>query len=416
MAKKSKEETAVPDPDELKKKRIMGLLVGGGLFLFLIIIMVSFVKDDSKYQGIVEKRNDVVDSKSFVTPAREISEKETWIVSGERKLKELEQENETLRNTMESYKNEFEKKLRELEKKKELPRQSASIAGGREKFPELPISPKSGSVAPVNSPAGLSQPGKPGVARPVMEGSKKANEGREIQEVSLMVVDMPVPAGQLEENKKKEDFKTVDSFIPSGAFMKAVILGGIDAPAGKRGKKNPHPVLMRITDNSFLPNRYRKKTRECVVVAAGYGDLSSERALVRTERISCVMKNRKLVDVPIKGTVYGEDGKNGIRGRLVSKQGQMIANAFLAGLGSGFGNTVSKSVGTYSVNPLGATQTLDMKQAFQSGAAGGIGNAMQRIADFYMDLAEQTFPVVEIPAGRFVTVVVTRGSDLTTRE
>ena len=33
----------------------------------------------------------------------------------------------------------------------------------------------------------------------------------------------------------------------------------------------------------------------------------------------------------------GEDGKAGMRGRLVSKQGQLLANALLAGVASGIG-------------------------------------------------------------------------------
>ena len=32
----------------------------------------------------------------------------------------------------------------------------------------------------------------------------------------------------------------------------------------------------------------------------------------------------------VKGYVAGEDGKAGMRGRLVSKQGQILANALLA--------------------------------------------------------------------------------------
>ena len=43
-------------------------------------------------------------------------------------------------------------------------------------------------------------------------------------------------------------------------------------------------------------------------------------------------------------------------------------------------------------------------------------NALDRVSEFYMDLAEQMVPVVEINAGRQVDVIVTSGSRLTTRE
>ena len=60
----------------------------------------------------------------------------------------------------------------------------------------------------------------------------------------------------------------------------------------------------------------------CHVTGAGYGQLASERAHVRLERIACVLRSGDVIDTKIKGYVAGEDGKTGIRGRLVSKTGK----------------------------------------------------------------------------------------------
>jgi conjugal transfer pilus assembly protein TraB len=49
------------------------------------------------------------------------------------------------------------------------------------------------------------------------------------------------------------------SYVPSGSFFRAALLGGLDAPTGGQAQSNPHPVLMRVQDNAFLPNRYRFK-------------------------------------------------------------------------------------------------------------------------------------------------------------
>ena len=47
--------------------------------------------------------------------------------------------------------------------------------------------------------------------------------------------------------------------------------------------------------------------------------------------------------------------------------------------------------------------------AFEAGMAGGVGKALDRLAQYYISLAEKTFPVIEIDAGREVDVVVTKG-------
>ena len=201
-------------------------------------------------------------------------------------------------------------------------------------------------------------------------------------------------------------------YIPSGAFTRAILLGGLDAPTGGQSQRNPQPVLLRLVDNAVLPNHFRSRIKECFVVGAGFGDVSSERAYIRTESLSCVTREGTAIDVPIKGYVAGEDGKAGMRGRLVSKQGQLLANALLAGVASGIGQAFQQSSTTMSVSPLGATSTVDPGKQFEAGFGTGVGKALDRLAQYYISLAEKVFPVIEIDAGRTVDVVITQGISL----
>lgn len=144
-------------------------------------------------------------------------------------------------------------------------------------------------------------------------------------------------------------------------------------------------------------------------MGAGYGDVSAERAYIRTESLSCIARDGTAIDVPIKGYVAGEDGKAGMRGRLVSKQGQILANALLAGIAGGIGSAFQQNATTLSVSPLGATSTIDPARQLESGLGSGVGKALDRLAQYYISLAEKVFPVVEIDAGRTVDVVLTQG-------
>ena len=116
--------------------------------------------------------------------------------------------------------------------------------------------------------------------------------------------------------------------------------------------------------------------------------------------------------MPVKGYVTGEDGKAGLRGRLVSKQGQILANALLAGVASGIGSAFQQNATTLSVSPLGSTSTVEPSKQLEAGVGTGVGKALDRLAQYYISLAEKVFPVIEVDAGRTVDVVITQGVTL----
>ncbi|MFH1817535.1 MAG: TrbI/VirB10 family protein [Pseudomonadota bacterium] len=213
----------------------------------------------------------------------------------------------------------------------------------------------------------------------------------------------------------KEEKTSAENYLPAGTFMRVVLLAGLDAPTGGQAQNNPHPILMRVLDPAQLPNRYMADMKDCVVTANGYGDISSERAYIRTDRLSCIDQKGGAVDISLKGYVAGEDGKAGMRGRLVSKQGQALANAFLAGIGSGIGQAFKESSSTVSTSPLGSTSTVTDGKELQAGLASGVGSAMSQLSKYYIKLAEQVFPVIEVDGGRVVDVVLTRGQSIERR-
>jgi conjugal transfer pilus assembly protein TraB len=205
---------------------------------------------------------------------------------------------------------------------------------------------------------------------------------------------------------------TIQDTLPSGTFASVVLLTGFDAPTGGTAKTNPMPVVMRLLTLGSLPNRKSARIRDCRVTGAGYGDLSSERAYVRLERLSCVTQDSTIIDTPLEGFVAGEDGKSGFRGAVVSKQGRAIGMAALAGVAGGMGQSLSSSYGNISTSPLGAVTTVNPDQVFQAGVASGAGKALDKIADFFIQRANELFPVVEIDSARRGDIVLTKPVNL----
>lgn len=394
---------AVPAAGSAKRRQY--LLMGGVVALLGIVGLASLWLEEAP----MERPPKVAEKSVVEVPGRTLSDREVWIAKSERRLADAEQRNA-----------EIEQRLKELETRrveeaerlnnKEVLKPPAITLPPAASPPPLPVIPSAtalgGAMQPIPPP--LNQ-------NPTSGGKLPPGEvvNRGIKRITLAT---PVPAssagGDGAAAQPPAAQKQVGRWIPAGSFTQAVLLGGLDAPTGGQAQSNPHPVLARLKDNSILPNRFRTRTRECHVVGAGYGDISSERAYIRIETLSCVLKTGRILELPVQGYIAGEDGKTGMRGRLVSKEGQILARALLAGLGSGIGQGLAQSSTTLSTSALGSTQSIDPGKVLENGAYTGVGKALDRLAQYYITLAEKIFPVIEVAAGRTVDVVLTKGVPL----
>ncbi|EET4634661.1 conjugal transfer protein TraB, partial [Escherichia coli O157:H7] len=207
-------------------------------------------------------------------------------------------------------------------------------------------------------------------------------------------------------------------YLPSGSILTGVLINGMDAPTSQGARRDPFPSTLRIQKEAILPNRFRADVRECFLIVSGYGDLSSERAYLRGETFSCVRDDGGVIEAKLDSYAVGEDGKAGVRGRVVSKQGQIIAKSLMAGFLGGVSEAFDVNpVPVVSTNPGSNTQyqSVFSDQMLQGAAVKGASKALDRIAQFYIDMAEGIFPVIEVDAGRQVDIIVTKGTKLQIR-
>lgn len=205
------------------------------------------------------------------------------------------------------------------------------------------------------------------------------------------------------------------TYIPAGSILDGILITGMDAPVNGVSEENPVPALIRLKADAILPNKYKHDVKECFVLVGGKGSLSTERVELRTETMSCITRDGGVIEAEIQGYVTGEDGKVGMRGRLVSKQGALLARSLMAGILSGFGKALTPfQVPQVAVasNGQAQTQTLDLGDAAKTGAFTGLDSAAKQLSSFYLDLAKQTFPLLEVDAGRRANIVLVRGTNL----
>lgn len=410
-------ESSPVNPIAVKRRQYLLLAGIAALIVGAALLSVSLTGSRDSGERPVRPK-----STNILAPGGQVDPKDAWRGQADAQLKSIDQRSRELsqRNTeLEGQNKEMMERLKKLEQTGLTALPPPPIAapavrpnfgpdrpggdqadGGPQRLPPPPQS-RPGSISTFASPAAPSMGSGP--VAPSGIASVSLSDGP-----SSKTAKVPADAAKAASSPSRDSRR----YIPSGAFTRAILLGGLDAPTGGQSQRNPQPVLLRLVDNAVLPNHFRSRIKECFVVGAGYGDMSSERAYIRTESLSCVTRDGTAIDVPIKGYVAGEDGKAGMRGRLVSKQGQLLANALLAGVASGIGHTFQQGATTLSVSPLGTTTAVDPSKQFEAGFGTGVGRALERLAQYYISLAEKVFPVIEVDAGRTVDVVVTQGISL----
>jgi len=201
-------------------------------------------------------------------------------------------------------------------------------------------------------------------------------------------------------------------YLPPG-FMKARLLTGIDALASRDATSNPEPIIARVQAPAVLPNDVKANLSGCFVIGNATGSLAKERVEVQLVTLSCIdFEERSVVDQPVKGFFVDADGKKGLSGKVVTRAGAALARTFIAGTISGISQSVENTFGNTSTSALGTVRTLDAGDAMKSGLSGGLSKSSDKLTDFYLDLARQAGPVVEVGAAKDVVVVIQEGVGL----
>jgi conjugal transfer pilus assembly protein TraB len=268
--------------------------------------------------------------------------------------------------------------------------------------PEFPPSPSGASE--VAGSGNLPPPPSAPVAPPAPPVEKVVGA---IGAATTPLVPKDSAAGSSDSKKKN---RTI--YLPPG-FMKARLLTGVDALASHDATSNPEPIIARVQAPAVLPNDVKANLSGCFVIGNATGSLAKERVEVQLVTLSCVdFDDHSVVDQSVKGFFVDTDGKKGLSGKVVTRAGAALARTFIAGTISGIAQTVENTFGETSTSALGTVKTLDAGDAAKSGIAGGLSKSSDKLTDFYLDLARQAGPIVEVGAAKDVVVVIQEGVTL----
>jgi conjugal transfer pilus assembly protein TraB len=208
--------------------------------------------------------------------------------------------------------------------------------------------------------------------------------------------------------------------VPPNAYVQAKVLVGVDAATGTSFSQDPKPVLFRITGPAtHVGLNGRLQTTDltgCLINGAAYGELPSEKVYIKLQKITCPAGEGRFSVATVEGYVTSK-GKAGVRGPVISREGQFTSRAMLAGILNGLGQGLSKNVQasqagvTTSITGAGAlsAQALTPGQIATGSVGTGVSQAASMLADYYIKRAEQYQPVIEMPTGIQVELVFLTG-------
>lgn len=397
------------DPNELIRKRQKIFLIGGVGGIFLLVTMGMFWFDSGS-----TKRLEKLQTIQIVPPGG-LDDRDAWRAHQAAREKLNETRIEEMRAQLKAYvesSERLERTVKDLEAQKQylpafekdsLYSDSNSFESNRSLMNDQNELPTDNSIVDDRAINTFNQP---------------IYSATDVQEEDLEIISFEPDnkhflnlSGEQTSSAKavKKTSRSAIEFIPAGSFVRVAMLNGVDAPTGGQAQSNPLPVAFHALDLANLANKHKLDIKDCRFIAAVWGDLSSERMMGRTETLSCLI-NGESIEMPIKGQVIGEDGKAGVRGRLITKQGQLLANALFAGALSGIGKAFQQTATVTSIGGGSIAQTIDPRRAGITAVGGGMSSASEMLARYYIKAADKLFPIIETDGGRVVEILITKGA------
>jgi conjugal transfer pilus assembly protein TraB len=261
-------------------------------------------------------------------------------------------------------------------------------------------------------------PEKTDIAKQQIFRSSALGQSNKIAEAMEKETKAGIKTIKITDSAKKSDKPGI--YLPP-SFMDASLLTGVIAATTQSGQNNTVPMLIRIKDLAVLPNEVKEDLKGCFVIAEGTGDLSQERIKARLLNLSCITKKGdSLIDQPVKGWVVDADGRAGLGGRVVAKFGSHMARVAVAGFLEGFGKALDLSVTNQEQNYFGQTtstlENTDADTIVKSGVGRSIVNVAEDLQKFYLQLAQQTLPVIEVGPKQEITLVFSEGVSIEIKE
>lgn len=211
-------------------------------------------------------------------------------------------------------------------------------------------------------------------------------------------------------------------YIPMSSFVSGKLTTGISVSTSMNSTHDPVDATIQLADietpsgislaRGNLPKDFAVDLKKCRIEGSAYGDLASERIIIRGEKMICELGDR-YIETDIVAVVRGDDGKNGIKGRVVDTSQKQVNNAIIGAVVSGL-STTAKQNDQFTVTGAGLlnTRKMPLQERMGNNVLSGLGSAGEKYADYHLRRAETMSPVLQVDGGVRVDVKFRYGAFL----
>lgn len=218
-------------------------------------------------------------------------------------------------------------------------------------------------------------------------------------------------------NVKKPDVFDTENYVPPNAYVSARLVVSVDAAIGQSQASDPKAAQFIITGAARHVqdgNKIEETELEgCLVNGSAQGNLSSERVFINLHAMTCPLGEGRVAVSKVEG--YATHlGKNGIRGTVVSREGDLVTKSIIAGTLGGLGRT-AQQFGNPSGFGSGAGGALiserpSTEEILGGSLGAGVGAGADVYSNYLLERARAYEPVVSLPTGIEVELVFISGT------
>ncbi len=193
----------------------------------------------------------------------------------------------------------------------------------------------------------------------------------------------------------KKHKKKLNVVVPSGSYVKAKLMTGVQTPEGK-----VYPSLLVLEKSYTAPNDSKIDLSGCFALAKAQASMSTERIEFQVYKLSCVSKKGMTLERNVNGFVVDNRDQNmALKAEVQSNQSRVATMAFMNSIVNGIGEIINRKAQNIGG---GNPDTNQSNVVIQQGASG----AAQSVAQWYLQQANNLSATLNVKSGRDVFVVM----------
>jgi hypothetical protein len=173
------------------------------------------------------------------------------------------------------------------------------------------------------------------------------------------------------------------------------------------------PALARIKGNYTTAMSSQVQLDGCMVMIEFNGDASTERAVGKPARMTCVYPDRGAATYELSGYVVdANDGIIGVPGVYYEGDPTRITASILADFAAGIGQIAAQNQRTTTTNADGVQTSSVTGSDVKAEIAGGADKMLSSLSDYLKQKVDKVQPFVRLDATREVHLVLLNGTEL----